>query len=253
VLEEVGFFEAVFQHEGFIGEQVEGGAVGDDDAVVEEDGAGAELGDEFEIVGGDDFGDGEGLEEVFEFAAAAGVEVAGGFVEDEDGGLAGEDAGETDAAFFAAGEVMGGAAFKAGEADAIEAFAGAGGDIGGGQAELFGAEGDVFEHGGAEELVVGVLEEEADLAADAGEVGGGGGLAEDADGAVVIGVIGEQAVEVEKKGGFAGAVGADKPDAFAFGDGEGDVTEGGGAVGVVEVEVGDLDDVHFHPRAHMAS
>ena len=39
-------------------------------------------------------------------------------------------------------------------------------------AELLRAEGDVLEHGRAEELVVGVLEEEADLAADLVEVAG---------------------------------------------------------------------------------
>jgi hypothetical protein len=252
-LEEVGFFEAVFQHEGFIGEQVQGGAVGDDDAVVEEDGARAELGDEFEIVGGDDFGDGEGLEEVFEFAAATGVEVAGGLVEDEDGGLAGEDAGETDAAFFAAGEVMGEAVIEACQANLGEAFRDACGDFGRVEAELLGSEGDVFEDGGAEELIVGVLEEEADLAADGIEVVADGGLAEDADGAVLGGFFREQAVEMEQQGGLAGAVGADEADALVLGDGEADAAEGGGAIGVVEVKMVDLDGVHFQPLAHMAA
>jgi hypothetical protein len=41
-------------------------------------------------------------QELFEFSPAFGVEAAGWLVQDEDGGLAGEDAGEAGSAFFTA-------------------------------------------------------------------------------------------------------------------------------------------------------
>ena len=69
-----------------------------------------------------------------------------------------------------------------GEADHVEG----GGDPGregvAGEAEVGRAEGDVVGHGGQEELVVGVLEHEADPAADLGQVGVDHGQAGDVDG-----------------------------------------------------------------------
>ncbi len=61
-------------------------------------------------------------------------------------------------------------------------------------AHVDGAEGDVFAHGGAEELVVGVLEDEADGGADALDRGRLHGRAVDGDAAVATT---EDAVEVQ--------------------------------------------------------
>lgn len=170
VLKDVRAFEIVGEHEGFVVEQLEGGALGDDSAGVEDDDAVTEFDDHFEIVRGDQLCDGDLFEEGFDVSPASGIEVAGGFVEDEDGGVAGEEAGEADAAFLPAAEVMGCAFFQAGERDFGEGVGDTGGDLVVGEVELLWAEGDVFEDGGTEELVVGVLEEEAEFTADLREV-----------------------------------------------------------------------------------
>ena len=52
----------------------------------------------------------------------------------------------------------------------------------------------------------------------------------------------EEAGQHAHGGGFSGAVGAEEPDDLAFGDGEGDVVDGGGA-GVPFCEVFDCDHV----------
>jgi hypothetical protein len=252
VAEDVGFLKAVGEHEGFVGEDLKGGAVGDEAASVQKKSARAKLGDELEVVGGDDPGGGDLGEKSHELAFAAGVEAAGGFVEEKDGGVAGEKAGQTHAAFFTAAEMMWKAAVEIGQADLGECGADARGDVGPGEGELLGAEGNVFEDGGAEELVVGVLKEQAHLAADGVEIGLDDGLAEDVDGTVVAESLREEAVEVKKKSGFAGAVGADEGDTLGGRDAEGDGGEGLPAVGVAEGEVVHVDGVHLQPRAHMA-
>ncbi len=136
--QDVGALQAVGEHEGFIGEKPGGGALGDEAAVIEQQDTRAELDDELEVVGGDDDRCGELAEELFELALAGGVEAAGGFVEDENFGIAGEDAGEADAAFFAEAQAVGQAVFEAGEAHLGEAVRDAGLDVGFGEAHLRG-------------------------------------------------------------------------------------------------------------------
>jgi hypothetical protein len=72
--------------------------------LVDFDDAGGDDVEEVAVVGDEDDGAGECAEVVFEPADGFGVEVVGGFVEEEEVGLAGEGAAECDAAFFSAGE-----------------------------------------------------------------------------------------------------------------------------------------------------
>jgi hypothetical protein len=246
--------------------------------VVEDDGSLAEIGHHVEVVGGDELGGGEVSEEGDQLAAAARVEAGGGFIEDENLGGAGEDAGEADAAFFAGGKPMGRALFEADQADFVEGIGDKLREVSGGQAELLWAEGNVFEDGGAEELVVGVLKEEPDGSADVFEVVGDDGRTVDPDGGGGEG-LGEDAVEVLEDGGLARAVGADEGDGFAGGDGKAHVRHRSRAVAVGEVEAADVDGGrigfrlrraqpggvpgcgfrggrrchYFHPRAHIAA
>jgi hypothetical protein len=251
--EDVGSFQAVGEHEGLVVEELDSGAVGHDAALVEKDGSRAELDGQFEVVSGDEFGAGQGLEEVFEFAAAARVESAGGFVQDEQVGLTGEQAGQAGAAFFTVAEVVGGAVGEVGHGDGGEGLFDAVPDFGFGQVELLGAEGDVLGDGGAEELVVRILEEQSDVLSDPWEVFRADVPAEDADLAVGPAVFGQDPVDVEEEGGFAGAVGAEQADAFARLNAQADTAEGFGAVVVAVVELMDFEGgVHDQPRANMA-
>lgn len=85
------------------------------------------LGD-FLFVGDDDDGvalAGEVFEEVEDFLTGAGVEVSGGFVGEDDGGVVDEGACDGDALALAAGEFVGAVMEAVGETDLDEGFAGA--------------------------------------------------------------------------------------------------------------------------------
>jgi hypothetical protein len=166
--------------------------------------------------------------------------------------LNGQDSGQGDALFFATAEVVGGSVEAGGDSHLLQCGPGSGFGFRTGEARLEGAEGDVIEDGGKEELVVGVLEEEADFAAKSGEVGGGDGEVAD----VEFAFASEDSIEVEEEGGFAGAVGAEDGDAFGLVEMEVDSAEGPEAVVVGEREVAGADDAaHWappEPRASMA-
>ena len=153
------------------------------------------------------------------------VEVTGGFVAEEEFGVADEGAGDGDALFFAAGELGGEVVDAGGEADAVDEFLGADDEAVFAFADEGGGE-DVFQDGALGEEAM-VLEDEADAGVtEAGlfglfegpgldvveeELAGGGGI--------------EEAEDVEE-GAFAGAGGAH--------DGEG--------VAEMEVEVDGFED-----------
>ena len=69
---------------------------------------------------------GEAEKEVDDFAAGAGVEVAGGFIGEEHAGAVYQGAGDGDALLFAAGELGGQVMDAVAESDVLEQFAGAG-------------------------------------------------------------------------------------------------------------------------------
>lgn len=152
---------------------------------------------------------GEGAEEFEDEVGVAHVEVAGGFVGQDDGGGVGEGAGDGDALLLAAGELVGQALGFVAEADVVEELVGALAHFLLGEAAEFAhREHDVFGGGefGEEEVE---LEDEADEAVAGGGALGVGGdghaFVGDPDFAVVLAV--EQAEEVEE-GGLAAAGGA---------------------------------------------
>lgn len=229
--------------EGLIPEDVARVTVGLNAALIEDDDAGAEFEDEFEVVCGDELSGGFAGEYLDEAAAGAEVEIAGGFVEDEKFGAAGENSCEGDAFAFAKTELLGVAAFKSGEADGVEGFEDTGADFPLIEAEIEGAEGNVFHDSGAKELVVRVLKEKSDTAADFLKVTGNDGESGDSHGGSrgCAGSAGEETIEVHEEGGLAGPVGAEEGDAFGGGKREGDLLQGCLSGGVTVVETVDLE------------
>ena len=170
---------------------------------------------------------GEVVDGFLDFGLGLGIERGGGFVEDEDGGVADEGAGDGDALALAAGEAL--AAFAEGGVVALRegldevvgvGFAGGGDDFLARGADF--AEGDVFGDGGVEE---------EDVLADEGEVGAEVGDAEGFErDAVDFDLAGGGIVKAEEEvdeGAFAGAAFAGEAEALAAREVEADVVEDG--------------------------
>ena len=244
-----GVAEAVGLEERVVVEEVGQTAVGGEVAAGEDEGAAAERGGDLEVVCGDEHGFGPALQQLDDALSGAGVEAGGGFVEDEDRWFGDEDGSEGGQASFAAGEVVCGAICGVVEAEVIECLTGPALGVGGRVSVVEGAEGDVFEEGRQEELVVGVLEHEADPAADVpgGVVLDGGPVDVDA-----AGLGEEEPVEVEEEGALPRAVGAEERHALAWLDREGQVAQDGLPTGVGEAEVFDAQAAHRRAEAVMA-
>ena len=175
-------------------------------------------------------------------AASAHVEQGAGLVEDEQARLHGERAGDGDALLLAAGEARGVGLGEGAHGDAVELAADAALDLGGLDAEVLGAEGDVVLHDRGDDLVVGVLEHEAEALARAavrGEVDAAAGEDVLAQERHVAGVRGEEPRQHEGERGLARAVGAQDADVLAGTDVERDVVEGERAALVAEGDVGE--------------
>ena len=93
------------------------------------------------------------------------VESGDGFVEDEDLGLHGEDAGEGNESLLSARKVEGGGAGLIDDAEEFELLVHATSDFLLGKTEVARTVGDILGHGLGEELALGALHHEADLAA----------------------------------------------------------------------------------------
>jgi hypothetical protein len=159
--------------EAALGEELVEAALLDDAALFEDEDAvhGAEGG---EAVGDADDGAvfGEVVDGFLDFGFGLGIERGGGFVEDEDGGVADEGAGDGDALALAAGEALaafaerGVVALRQGLDEVVRVgFAGGGDDFLAGGADF--AEGDVFGDGGVEEEDV--LADEREVEAEVGD------------------------------------------------------------------------------------
>ena len=190
-----------------------------------------------EVVGGEQDGCaavGEAFDDLPGLAACGGVEACGGFVEEDEVGVADHAGGEVEAALLSAGEFVAAAVGVFGEADEFEGFV----DVHGVFVE-FGGEVEHFAWG--EALAGGAaLEDDADAAGE-GVALAAGVEAEDGDGAFVAVAV---ALHDFDQGGFAGAVGSEQCVDLAGVDGEVDVVDGAdGAVAFGE-------SVDFDGRGH---
>jgi hypothetical protein len=166
------FFQAVFDHERFIGQKLESRGVGDDTAGIEENRSRAEAHDQFEIVCGDDLCGTESGKEGRQLTFAPRIKLAGRLVQNKGTRLAGQDAREADPAFLAAAQVMGRSLLESGEPDAFQRRADSGTNSLLLPAELLRAECNVIEDRRAKELVFRILEKQSDRAADDRQIGG---------------------------------------------------------------------------------
>ena len=232
------------------GQDFAGGEVGDYGSSVEEDDAVGEVEGFVEVVGDEEGGFAEAGEEVaeggLEFGAGDGVECAEGLVEEEDGGVRGEGAGEADALALTAGELP----------------RVAGGEFGGDR----GRRGSRLSETRAGLGVFGEFEGETGVAGD-GHVGEEAGLLDDVAGGaaeadeargvergdVYAGVEdaagggADQPVDCAEEGGFAGAGAAEEGRGSGGFEGEGDVAEDGAGVWKDVADVVELDAWLGHP------
>ncbi len=118
-------------------------------------------------------------------------------------------------------------------------------DLGAGEAEALGAEGDLEFDVGGEELGFEVLKDQADVSGAVGDAQAGGVPAEEtqlaAEGALYE--VWDDAVETAAEGGFAGARGPHHYQEVAGGEVEGDAVERGAfPVAVGEAQVAEGED-----------
>ncbi len=129
---------------------------------------------------------------------------------------------------LAQAEVLGRPVGEVGEADDVERLGHPGGHVLVGKTEVPWTEGDVVGHRREQQLVVGILEDEADPAADLGHVGAVHVESRDRDGA---GPALQGTDQVQGEGGLAAAVRPEDGDPLTPLDHEVDAGQGPGAVG----------------------
>ena len=216
------------------------GAFGDDAAAVHDDDAvsvahgGEAVGDDQRCLAGHQAFEGV-LDEAFAFA----IERTGGFIEQQDGGIAQDGAGDGEALALAARQARAGFAEEA--VDAIGELAqesvGMGGFSGGpdfGFGRVGAAIADVFEGAGGKDH--GFLWHDGHAGADLFGVGGGERYAIEADLAFFRIV---EALDKLEQRRFAGTRGADDGDGFARGDIEREIDQRG-AFGLRRIMEGDM-------------
>jgi hypothetical protein len=113
-------FQTVGCHEGRVGKKRACGTVGHEQAGIQNHGPAARVQDEFQIVGSDDLGHGQTIQEANKLAPSARIQVHGRFVEEKDFGPHGEYSCQRGTPFLSAGQVKRDALFETVESDAVE-------------------------------------------------------------------------------------------------------------------------------------
>ena len=149
-----------------VGQHVERGPVGHHHSPAQHHAARAQLEGVGQVVGDHQHRHVEAAQDVGELAPRGGVEVGRRLVEHEDLGLHRQHGGDRDPAALAVGQVVRRAVDEVGHADAVERVHHPAVQLGALEAEVGRPEGDVLADGAEEELVVGVLEDDADAAPD---------------------------------------------------------------------------------------
>ena len=180
----------------------------------------------------------QGEKDLDELATRCRVEVRRRFVEDEHVGAHREHRRQRHSPAFAEAEVVWRTIAVPAHADRAQRIGHPSVQLVAAQAQVGRPERDVLADGGHEQLVVGVLEDDADAATDLAQVRLHHGQAADGDGAPCGRV---DAVEVQHQGGLAGAVGPEHRDLLAIAYDQIDAVERWAAVGVGEVQARHLE------------
>ncbi len=185
------------------------------------------------------------------FLGGVGVECAGGFVGQDQGGTVDDRAGDGDALLLTAGELVGFVVESVAEADAIEGSGGAIEAFARWDVAVDRRQHDVFEGAeGSEQMEL--LEDEAEfLVADFGEVGLRDLRYVDAVEGIVADRRAIEAADDVHGGGFSRAGGADDRAVFARLNRQGNVIEGANFGVAAAVDFGDAIELHDRIGRHL--
>ena len=231
-LQAQGHLEPVSLDQAGISQNLATGAVGDDLALIQQDRARADLENQLEVVRGDQLGRGKVADLMDEPPPAARVKVRRGLVEHHHRGPACQHARQADALPLAEAQMMRRTIRRVLKVDPRETLQGQAASLAPGHPLVERPEGHILDDRGAEELIVGVLEQQPHLAPDLVRRPGVDldPLDPDAGGAPPSGKIepmpwrmpqvplplpGKQAVEMEQERALARAVGTHECDALA--------------------------------------
>ena len=165
------------------------------------------------LMGDDHVTDVQVLEEVHQAVLGLRIQPGGGFVQQEQPGLHGQDRGQGDQLLFAPGEIIGHPVLEAFKSQPLHGLPGNLQCRGRRLPLIKGTEGDVLQDGGTEELIVGILEEQAHLLPDRHEILLFADCLSEDDDFARLGA--EQAHDQVQQGGLAAAVGTDEAEVFA--------------------------------------
>jgi hypothetical protein len=153
-------------HQARVSENFSARPIGNDFPLREHDRSRAELESHLEVMSGDQLCTRKTAEDLHQSAPAARIEVRGGFVEHEHRGLACKHTGQASPFSLAKTEVMRWPLGLINKLHALEAIQCDPSRLCACHSEVQGTEGDIFDHGGTEELVVGILKQQSDATAN---------------------------------------------------------------------------------------
>lgn len=169
-------------------------------------------GQKIPVMGDDDMGLGQPLEDISQAIPGGRVQIVGRLVKQEQSRLHGKDSGQGHQFFFSAGKPVGDSLFKADETELLQ---GLNGNIPGlfrREAKIKRTEGHVFQHRWRKKLIIGMLKKKSHLPAQESELlftAHFPALKKN-----MTALRGQQPDHNLKKGGLTAAIGADEPDPF---------------------------------------
>ena len=233
-------FEAVRMQKRIISEDVSGGPLRDDAPALHDDRAREQFTNHGQVVRGNQHGLREFVQQVHQLAATARIEAGSGLVEHEQLRLHRQHGGDGDALLLADAEMVRDAVHVVAHIHGSECITHARAHFLLGQALVNRAERDVVEHRGREELVVGLLKNQADGGAHLDEVGLRAVRHVDAADAHLAGSGFENAVQMKNQRAFAGAVRTEQGHLLAGRDRKRCPAQSDVAVRIAKVKVFDL-------------
>lgn len=254
MLQAVGFLQSVREHQLLVREYLHSRSRSDDLSPIQQVHPAAEIDDKLQIVRRYHPGRRESPYEAGQLSSSTGVEVARRLIEDEYAGVAGEYACKADPLFFTAAQMVRRSPLEPFQPHLSERLADNPVDLPGRGSELCGTKRHVLLHGGTEELIIRVLEEEPDHPVHFVEVRARNPVPANDDLTVTAVVLREYPVQMEQERRFSGPVGTDDPDTFSFGGMHGNTPERR-----LSVRIGIREIIHFehihqrHPLAVMAA